>query len=224
VFRDFDRAHPRILGGLLDAVATGLRDLPEVRLANLPRMADFARWVVACSPGLGLTAEVFLKAYAENREVANAVALEASPVAAAMIKLADAGRFEGKMQDLLGRLEVGQTPETLKHSTWPKSARALRGALQRLAANLRVAGVAVMFLPRTSNVRPIRVEKIATANGAGRKDGAGDRAGDGGEQGDEQQSLPPSRPTPCPDRGRDGDDGGDGLAPTFSAQVEDAHA
>ena len=39
---------PRILGGLLDAVVGGLRELPSVKLAELPRMADFAgsarRW------------------------------------------------------------------------------------------------------------------------------------------------------------------------------------
>ncbi len=33
--------YPRILGGLLDAVATGMRLLSQVRLAELERMADF---------------------------------------------------------------------------------------------------------------------------------------------------------------------------------------
>jgi hypothetical protein len=35
-----ERARPRILGALLNMVAFGLRELPEVRLERLPRMAD----------------------------------------------------------------------------------------------------------------------------------------------------------------------------------------
>jgi len=38
----FKNDYPRILGGLLDAVAGGLRELPSVRLTELPRMAYFA--------------------------------------------------------------------------------------------------------------------------------------------------------------------------------------
>jgi hypothetical protein len=43
----FTRDHPYILGALLDAMVHGLRELPNTNLV-LPRMADFARWSVAC--------------------------------------------------------------------------------------------------------------------------------------------------------------------------------
>lgn len=39
---EFEAARPRILGALLDATVAGLRNLPNVRLDGLPRMADFA--------------------------------------------------------------------------------------------------------------------------------------------------------------------------------------
>ncbi len=45
-----DATRPGILGALLDIMVVGLRRLPEVRLAKLPRMADFALWVTACEP------------------------------------------------------------------------------------------------------------------------------------------------------------------------------
>lgn len=48
----FDAAQPRILGALLSAVAGALRDLPQVELAQLPRLADFATWVTAAEPSL----------------------------------------------------------------------------------------------------------------------------------------------------------------------------
>jgi hypothetical protein len=57
ILRDFDAAHPRILGALLDAAVAGLRNLPTVRLDRLPRMADFTLWVAACAPALGFSTE-----------------------------------------------------------------------------------------------------------------------------------------------------------------------
>ena len=53
-WREFEQARPRILGALLDAATAGLRNLPNVRLDQLPRMADFAIWVNACEESLGM--------------------------------------------------------------------------------------------------------------------------------------------------------------------------
>jgi hypothetical protein len=49
----FEAARPKILGALLDAVAAGLRHLPDIHLDRPPRMADFATWAEACAPGFG---------------------------------------------------------------------------------------------------------------------------------------------------------------------------
>src|SRR4029450_1692264 len=47
-WQDFEAARPLILGSLLDAVSLGLRRLPDIRLGELPRMADFGLWATAC--------------------------------------------------------------------------------------------------------------------------------------------------------------------------------
>jgi hypothetical protein len=47
----FEAEHPRILGALLDAVVEGLRRLPNTRLDELPRMADFALWATELRDG-----------------------------------------------------------------------------------------------------------------------------------------------------------------------------
>jgi hypothetical protein len=44
----FNQARPGILGALLDAAAHGLRTLPNTKVTDTPRMADFATWAVAC--------------------------------------------------------------------------------------------------------------------------------------------------------------------------------
>src|SRR5439155_26155152 len=49
----FTHARPALLGGLLDALVGTLAVLPSVRLRELPRLADFARFGVAVERALG---------------------------------------------------------------------------------------------------------------------------------------------------------------------------
>ena len=56
----FRADYPRILGGVLDAIVGGLRELPSVNLTDLPRMADYAEWGEAISRGLGWGADTFI--------------------------------------------------------------------------------------------------------------------------------------------------------------------
>jgi primase-polymerase (primpol)-like protein len=54
IMAEFDRIRPGVLGALCSAVSIGLKNLPTTIIQNMPRMADFAIWVTACEPGLGL--------------------------------------------------------------------------------------------------------------------------------------------------------------------------
>jgi hypothetical protein len=102
---DFERARPRILGALLDAVAALLRTLPHVRLDKLQRMTDFQKWAEACLQGVGVQAGEFSSAYEANRRSINSLALEASVVAGAVLKLLDeVGTWEGTATELLDLL------------------------------------------------------------------------------------------------------------------------
>jgi hypothetical protein len=59
--------YPRILGGVLDGIVAGLSKLPSVRLAESPRMADYARWGEAFARGVGWGDGTFLTSYSDNR-------------------------------------------------------------------------------------------------------------------------------------------------------------
>src|SRR5260370_16176904 len=48
----FEACWPSVLGALLDAASMGLKRLSETRPPQLPRMADFAQWAIACEPAL----------------------------------------------------------------------------------------------------------------------------------------------------------------------------
>jgi hypothetical protein len=152
------KSHPAILGGLLDALAVALRNLDAVELNELPRMADFAEWVVAAEPSLGWEPGRFIAAYTDNRDSAHEVALESSPVAAPLREIAEIG-FEGTSSDLLALLSESVEDRVLRLRSWPKTPKALSGELRRLAPNLRETGVSITF-ERTSRRRVVRVAQI----------------------------------------------------------------
>jgi hypothetical protein len=152
----FEAARPAILGALLDAVAGGLRELPNVQVPALPRMADFYAWAIAVGKALGWDDDAVLKAYQNNRGDATLSGLEASVIAQYVIRFARAkGTWEGTALQLLKLVEGIVEERILRDKAWPKNAQAFSGRLRRDAPMLREAGIEVTFLPRTNNIRPI---------------------------------------------------------------------
>jgi hypothetical protein len=164
----FEDASGRLLGALLDALAVALRREPTLQLESLPRMADFARWVVAAEPGLGFEEGTFLAAYDDNRAEANELTLEASPIARPIREVAAESPFLGTATDLLRILKERageQATSPTNQKGWPKNGRALSGALRRIAPNLRAVGVSVEFaVAIPGSKRGIRI--ASGANGA----------------------------------------------------------
>ncbi len=145
---DFEKARPAILGALLDALCMALWNIDKVRLDRLPRMADFAKWVVAAEPSLPWKPGAFLTAYAGNRESAHETALDASPVAGAFRTWFDRRQsveWTGTASDLLTELGEVVGEVARNRQDWPKSGRGLSGVLRRLAPNLRAVGIDVLF-------------------------------------------------------------------------------
>jgi hypothetical protein len=160
----FKTAWPRILGALLDAVSVALRELTSVKLAGMPRMADFAVWATAAESGLGLGKGEFLKAYSGNRESTDAVALEASVVARPLLDLlAERGEWDGSASELLRELEA-YLPDAARRHGWPRSASAISGEVKRVSPNLRIAGWDVAFI-RNRDRRSIAITRSAAATG-----------------------------------------------------------
>jgi hypothetical protein len=147
----FDRARPRLLGVMLDAVSCALSRLSSVRLERLPRLADFAVWVEAAAPALGWSPGAFLSVYGENRSDANAITLAASPVAEAVQALSQ--DFTGTASELLDLLN-GRIGDKCHDRTWPKTPWALSNALRDVAANLAAIGIHVAFADKDHKREP----------------------------------------------------------------------
>ncbi len=157
---DFTKVWPTVLGALLDILSGALQELPNTQLNKLPRMADFAHWVTTAEKGLGWPAGTFLKTYTANRESANDLALEASPIGPPLLELLQgSGDWEGTATDLLAALEETVTEQTKRQKSWPKNGRSMATHLKRIAPNLRAAGWDVEYSRHTSrrtwSIRPM---------------------------------------------------------------------
>ena len=158
IWADFAGLHPACLGALLDAVSTGLRNLPNTKLTDAPRMSDFCTWLVACEPALPWKPGEFIAAYRKTMEDANRDLAEADSVAAALAEWAEQNTSPGcgmrvTAKDLLVALNeiTREWPKDFKH--WPLSPEALAHRLVRLAPVLRAQGIEIRKLKRTEKAR-----------------------------------------------------------------------
>lgn len=143
---DFEAERPRILGALIDAVSVAIRMLPTTKLEKLPRMADFALWVTAAESALGWQAGTFIAAHTGNRTAANDLTLEASAVAQELRKFMEPREtYEGTATELYNLLTEQADDRTKWQKSWPGDGRSLKGALRRVAPNLRAVGIDLDF-------------------------------------------------------------------------------
>ena len=131
----FVERRPSIFGALLDLVADVLAELPNVKLARLPRMADFTCVLAAMDRVAGTNA---VPLYLAQTDRIAADVLEADPVGAAIVASVAAGEWTGTPTELLDRIR----PERPDRN-WPSNPRALSGRLTRLRPTLRTAGIQV---------------------------------------------------------------------------------
>src|SRR5262249_36621214 len=156
----FHRAQPKILGALLTAVSRGLKALPEVKLREYPRMADFAEWATACERGLWGKG-TFARVYEANRQAVVADIVDASLVGQALQSfLSDCEEWTGTATELLARLNEQVDEKQQKSKWWPKGANALSGKLTRLGGDLRKLGIEISDAGRQArtNRKLIKVE------------------------------------------------------------------
>lgn len=166
---DFERDRPLILGGLLDAVSMAIRRLPEVQLEDPPRMADFARFVVAAEPALPWAPGLFLRLYAEARSESASQAIENEDVIRVLVEWFEAGgreEWEGSASQLLDELSARAGEELTKRKTWPESVQKLTAIRKRLEPALREAeGIEIAEVRRAKGKRALCVRACASSRG-----------------------------------------------------------
>jgi hypothetical protein len=156
--RELEETRPRILGALLDKYSEGLRNLQEVKLKRLPRMADFARFATA------IFGDEFISRYRNLRRESNALALESSPIATLILSfMEDRDSWVGTATELLELLERRGGERTRYNKYFPKQPNQLSKQINRLAPNLRAVGIAFEHGTGAKS-REIKLEKIGEAS------------------------------------------------------------
>ncbi len=154
----WSEAAPRILGGLLDVLAAALARLPGTKPSRASRMADFERLIEAASPALGWAEGAFAQVYRENRDELDASAIEADPVASAILAFVRdeyPRGWAGTASRLLELLNPLVTETIKRSSAWPQTPSALSARLERAKPLLRPHGVTIDR--KHSGVRTINV-------------------------------------------------------------------
>ena len=195
LWRRFDELRPLMLGALLDAVSAALRNRPHVKLAEKPRMADFACWIVAAESALGWPPSAFLNAYNRNRGAGNALAIESSIIGPPIVSLAEkTGSWTGTALDLLTVLETQHAGDKAKkHRDWPTTPRKLSGELRRLAPNLRRKKIEVTFGEHGKRGTSIAIERTGIRPSPPSPSCPNGVPGDGGDGSDDDlQAYSPS--------------------------------
>jgi hypothetical protein len=134
----FEVVAPTILGGLLNALCVGLRRYDSIveEDLNLPRLASFAMWSIACETAFGWPEGTFLRCFAETAAVAAASILSDSPVATVFLQFTEEwGKdWEGTAAELLKEMEaLARGPLRVAEAALQMAKNAARGGENLLA-------------------------------------------------------------------------------------------
>jgi hypothetical protein len=157
---DFEKVQGRIFGALLNAVTMALKRFDKVKLTEVPRMADFAKWVTAAERALQWPSGSFLNSYKSNRRYANRMALDSSPIVEHLRKLVIRHEFNGTASALLLKLQH-IAGDRARDPYFPKYAKALSSHLRRIAPNLRADGFDIDFDIKTPGDNSRKLIRIA---------------------------------------------------------------
>jgi len=176
----FEKESGQLLGALFDGVSMGLRRMGEVQFDELPRMADFAFWIVACETAYwpeGTFENVYITNQTETVDkvieadtVANALRLHVQRVIAGwlaakeLFKKRDASIFkipppaeqpmwEGSAEELLQLLAGFAGEKVTKGKYWPLTTSSFGKRLRRIAPAFRSIGVELDFDRDTDSAR-----------------------------------------------------------------------
>jgi hypothetical protein len=223
-WREFEAAQPGIMGAVFDCLAAALANVHTVKLARLPRMADFATWIVAAEAALPWEPGNFLAAYTRNRASVVEHSLEGDPVAVALRSFMESRyEWEGTPTELLNELTEAAGDLVSRGKTWPKAANGLSNRLRRAATFLRVSGIEIESAKIGGGRRLVSIRKglqktAQTATTAQSQElcgvTCGDPCGDSGDSGDptaQTAQRPPHRKVTNDEGLGDSGDAGDKI-------------
>jgi hypothetical protein len=156
IWADFEQVAPGVFADLLDLLVEVLRELPNVKLDQPLRMADFCKVGIAVENVIRgadgakivtLPKDIsFMQVYSENQRLGNRTTVDASAVGPVLLRFIDSTstlQWGGLVSELYTILTGRLSDNEGQSKYWPSNARSLSVALRRLSPNLRGLGYTV---------------------------------------------------------------------------------
>jgi hypothetical protein len=187
ILDDFYALLPKLLTFVLDTLAIAMTIKPQIKIAELPRMADFAIWGEAIARSLGHEDGEFIKAYYDNIGFQNFEVIESNPLALALKKLVENKMhepryknikyghhppnqitvFEGTPLELLEELNMIAIYEKINTNLreWPKNNNWLVKRINIIKSNLQNAlGLRIRVERNPQNTSIVKIDQIISHN------------------------------------------------------------
>jgi hypothetical protein len=143
----FEHDKPQLLGAIFDVLTKAMALYPTVPSENLPRMADFSRWGCAIAEAAGYKQQDFIDAYEANIARQNDEAIDASPLAKAVIRLlkeSENGIWQGSPEALFNTLSKrADSINSTSNKLWPRSPEVVTRRLNDIQVNLQAIGIRI---------------------------------------------------------------------------------
>jgi hypothetical protein len=223
----FNEDRPRLFGSLLDAIAGTLKQLPNINLPRMARMADFTRIACAYAEYAGIGAKKMLTIIMRHTARQTEEVLAADPVATAIFDFIKKQVFwTGTATELLGLLN--QSVPKPRPQDWPRQPNGLTKKMNALDSTFNDVGIKFTRDKGRKNGRTLALEykqKSPSPSSSGRihpirgnsgEDGnskltSGERSGENAKCEIKASSSPlSSSPRPKADAALAGEDGEDG--------------
>jgi putative DNA primase/helicase len=146
ILQRWNRARPRIVGGLLDGVCSALRNVDGVVLPEQPRLIGALKWATAAESNFGFDDGATFSAYKNSARESVQAAFEAdivAIVATRFISQSTTKAWEGSPTQLYEQINLCATETERKMKSWPNSPAGLTNRIDRAAPLLRQQGVHV---------------------------------------------------------------------------------
>lgn len=147
--KEFQRILPYLLGYIFDLLVKVLARIGEVKLEELPRMADFAEVGELISRCLGYPEGKFTEAYSRNIGITNEEVIDSNLVATAItLFMKKQQSCAGKAGELLALFnDLGsknrEIQNVVNNKWWPKTPRAFSNRITEIEPNLKEIGIIV---------------------------------------------------------------------------------
>lgn len=144
IMQTFQKIQPSIFGVICDALSTILAEEKNIKINELPRMADFIHWVIASESALPWDSGRFYKAFQEHKDEEIHDAVESDLVAHAIfLFIKEHKEWTGTPTLLLNKLTHHVPATTANSKSWPKIANTLSKRISRAQTYLRKSGIQI---------------------------------------------------------------------------------